>query len=900
MDPINSFQEQVALKFQLFKGLFSTLPYDQVRETGALFPLFDAHCERELERGVNPETIVESFLDRLQGANETGTTVLAAKDGDEDYSSADSGIDLLFRFLRLVERHVVLFDALEDAAFPLLHSNQGTGSIQDLSNRIEQDRSEEAFLSLVNDFTLRVVLTAHPTQFYTNELLAILEDLSHALRAGDLAQTNNLLLQMSKTRFKNKTKPTPLDEAKGLLWILDKILYKVVPELHGQVMAQVCKDNKSRHHIPGRVEIGFWPGGDRDGNPYVSTETTLETAKMLRTSVLKNYLSDVQGLRRRMTFDGVADRLEKLETKLQATIGRSLEGCTETGDLGYQNPQELLRDLLEIRGLVERDHMGLFIALVDNLVYAVQSFGFHFATLDLRQDSRMYTRAVVKLMEFAAERGINSVVDYDSLDGPGRIDSLLQTLQVLEQKGSTQLWKDLLAAQSDGVDRDTLEVFAAAYEIQSQNGMSSLHRAIISNTQGSSNLYEVWFLARVAGLAKGSVLSTVPLDIVPLFETINDLINAPQIILNMVSDPVYRSHLAERAMVQHIMLGFSDGTKDGGYVSANWRIHRAKMELSQLAKSQGVKLVFFDGRGGPPGRGGGNSHKFYRSMGSSVQRNAIHLTVQGQTITSMFGHTDAARFNMENLLTAGLENNLFPSPDAELDEASIEVLDQLANLSYEHYQKLRHHKDFMDLLQDRSPLKYYGKTNVASRPTSRKPKARLDLEDLRAIPFVGSWSQLKLNVPGFYGFGTALKTLSDQGFTSTLKNLYQGSAFFRTLVENSMMSLLKTHKGLTSYLIADETHGELVSIIHREIELTEKMLLKISGQTELLELEPIGKSSIALREKMVLPALVIQQFALSRLRKAEAMGVEDNNKEAYEKLILKSMAASINASRNSV
>lgn len=345
-------------------------------------------------------------------------------------------------------------------------------------------------------------------------------------------------------------------------------------------------------------------------------------------------------------------------------------------------------------------------------------------------------------------------------------------------------------------------------------------------------------------------------------------------------------------MQQTIMLGFSDGTKDGGYLKANWEIYRAKETLSQLSAENGVEVIFFDGRGGPPARGGGKTHDFYASQGETIANNRIEITIQGQTITSVFGNKEQAQFNFEQLLTAGLENGIFRDEKKNLTGEQRILMDELATLSYKKYLALKSHPAFVPYLAEMSTLPYYGKTNIGSRP-SKRGSGELRFEDLRAIPFVGSWSQLRQNVPGFFGFGTALKELQDRGRFMEARQLYQQSDFFKTLVLNSMMSMSKTYFPLTSYMQHHPVFGEFWTILHDEFQLSKEMMLELTGFKMLMQEEPLSRKSIKIREKIVLPLLSIQQYALIKLQD------ENGDREVLEKLVTRSLFGNINASRNS-
>lgn len=368
----------------------------------------------------------------------------------------------------------------------------------------------------------------------------------------------------------------------------------------------------------------------------------------------------------------------------------------------------------------------------------------------------------------------------------------------------------------------------------------------------------------------------------------------------LYTDEVYAEHLKKRGNKQPIMLGFSDGTKDGGYLMANWSIYKAKEVLTEVSRKYGIKVVFFDGRGGPPARGGGKTHQFYASLGPTIENEEVQLTVQGQTISSNFGTLDSCQYNLEQLLSSGIVNEVFADEDNILKDEDKETMQKLADISYNAYVDFKKHPKFISYLEEMSTLKFYAKTNIGSRPSKRGKSDKLNFSDLRAIPFVGSWSQLKQNVPGFYGVGTAISALEEKGQLDKVQSLYRNSAFFRTLLENSMMSLTKSFFKLTSYMKDDPEYGEFWTIIYEEYERSKEMILKVTGDKSLMQNTRSGKASIEIREKIVLPLLTIQQYALRKIQELRKDKKADAKQlEIYEKMVTRSLFGNINASRNS-
>ncbi|HNW55157.1 MAG TPA: phosphoenolpyruvate carboxylase, partial [Bacteroidales bacterium] len=420
------------------------------------------------------------------------------------------------------------------------------------------------------------------------------------------------------------------------------------------------------------------------------------------------------------------------------------------------------------------------------------------------------------------------------------------------------------------------------------NGEEGCNRYVISNSEDIYAVLFVYALFRWCGWETDSLT----FDIIPLFESMEGMKNAASIMQQLFEIPEYYAHLERRGKTQTMMLGFSDGTKDGGFLMANWSIFKTKENLTAVCNQHGIKAIFFDGRGGPPARGGGKTHRFYAAQSPRIANHEIQLTIQGQTITSTYGTKEHFILNCEQLLTAGLSNNYF-AKENEISQASRQLLDRLSEISFRKYTELKNHELFLPYLQYKSTLKYYNQANIGSRPAKRGNDKKLEFKDLRAIPFVGSWSQLKQNIPGFFGIGTALKTLADEGNKEQLLELFRKVPFFKALILNSMMSLSKSNFNLTAYFAKDPVYKDFWQILFDEYRLSKEMVLLISGYNILMEEEPVTRNSIDIREHIVLPLLVIQQYALQKTE------LRNEYLDIYEKIVQRSLYGNINASRNS-
>lgn len=851
------FRRNVSDKYIIYNSLFAALPYSGVANVGALLPILLQTCEEGYAKEKSPNEIIDYFFTRhTQVETET------------------EKIDHLFKYVQYIERQVVLFDAIEDAAFTSVNDMEGPGSLKTLIRDANFTGKNEALKNKLKDFKVRIVLTAHPTQFYPANVLGIIHDMGVAIGKNEFNTINQYIQQLGLTPFFNKKQPSPTDEALNLMWYLENIFYYAVGNIYNTIMNEVF-DNKYENQNP-FIELGFWPGGDRDGNPFVNAATTIKVAKALRSSIIVCYYRDIRKLKRKLTFSGIDILMNKLEASLYENVFRPDESHPIV-------KEEIIESLEAIRKkVIEEDH-SLYLSSLESLLYKVELFGTHFASLDIRQDSRIHRKVLMDIHENEFQK-----------KGKGFLPANYEQLTAAEQINILSKLEGNIQANdfSESITKDTIESIYAIKEVQKLNGVKGCHRYVISNCQSEVNVMELYALCRLCGWDNN--LPT--LDIVPLFETIDDLSASENIMQTLYAAPIYAAHLKARNQEQPIMLGFSDGTKDGGYLQANWSIYKAKETLTAVSRKNKIIVKFFDGRGGPPSRGGGKTNQFYASMGNQIENEEIQLTVQGQTITSNFGTIQSAQYNLEQLLTAGVSNELFADNKLQISSKDRALLEELGNISYQAYQQLKENALFLPYLQKYSPLNYYSKSNIASRPAKRGSGSSLSFSDLRAIPFVGSWSQLKQNVPGFYGVGTALQVLKEKGKWEEVQSLFNNISFFRTLIDNSMMSMVKSNFAITKHVASDTAFNSIWQNIKEEFKLTTQLYLELSHAKSLMENDVVSKHSILLRDRIVLPLLTIQQYALGKIQE-----VKDNPTElaSYEKLLTRTMFGIINAARNS-
>ncbi len=839
-----AFEKQVKNKFNLYNSLFLNLPYPNVSNVGMLIPLLQDFSKQGLESGSDPLEILDSFVS-------THTNIQSEKEK----------IDFMFRVIQYVERQIVLYDSVEDAAFTELLTLDNKLTVKDYIHLSESKNEVENLSEKLTDFSTRMVFTAHPTQFYTPAVLEIIAKLKTLITKNDINEIDLTLQQLGLTSLINAKKPTPFDEAKNIIYFLRHVYYDAVVELYSDIKKNI---RNSSFDNPSIVQFGFWPGGDRDGNPFVTSNITNDVADELRLNLMKCYYRDIKALEKKLTFRTIEDVLANLRAKVYQIM------FDRTKTIQFE---EIINPLYNVKESLINNYNSLYIEELENLIDKVKIFRTHFAALDIRQNHSVHKKTVEAILK--KEKLITN--NLNELEKDDLISILLH--------------KEI-HVQADQFDeeiiKDTIQTIAQIKNIQSKNGEEGCNRYIISN---SEDIYSVLF---VFGLLRWCAWETgeIPIDIIPLFESMEAMANSETIMTELFELPEYRSHVTQRRDTQTIMLGFSDGTKDGGYLQANWSIFKTKENLSVLCEQFNIKAIFFDGRGGPPARGGGKTHHFYASQSKKIANNAIQLTIQGQTISSKYGTKEHFIHNCEQLITASLSQCLSEKENT-ISDTSRQLMEDLARLSFEKYNALKNHEKFIPYLEKKSTLKYYSKANIGSRPSKRGDKKKLELEDLRAISFVGSWSQLKQNVPGYFGVGSAIQSLVNEGKTEELKKLFTEVPFFKTLILNSMMSLSKCYFELTSYIDKDEEFKDFRKLLFEEFKLSKEMTLLISRYSILMEEEPISRRSIEIREQIVLPLLLIQQYALQK--------IEQNSeyKKNYEKIVMRSLNGNINASRNS-
>ncbi len=745
------------------------------------------------------------------------------------------------------------------------------------------------------------VFTAHPTESKRRtirQILKVISELLHELNvpSASLRQRQEvraeiqsyivLLWQSDETR---ERKPTVMDEVRNSgLYFFENTLFDLLPKIYEEIESALRKTFPDfEFNVPSFLQYGSWIGGDRDGNPFVTNQVTIDTLRAQKEAILKHYNYKIDSLYHllspsttRTDFSAeflnslaadralvpesefsVLDRFrqepyrEKLILmfrRLRATRKHNESPWKEgTGNpRAYANAEQFLHDLQLIReSLLQNKGQRLVQGSLDRLIRSVQVFGFHLASLDVRQHAKHHRRTVGNILQ-----KYEIVEDYNSLSEDERIKLLGQEIQSLRPLTSR--------LEFSPEDNDTVSLFRTIKHAHQNVGPSSIQSYIISMTQGVSDLLEVLLLAKDANLLG-------ELDVVPLFETVEDLRNAPRIMTELFSNPIYWRHLQQRGGKQQIMIGYSDSNKDGGYLQANWMLYTAQRNLAQVCKQFDITLTLFHGRGGSLGRGGGPANRAILAQPPESVKGRIRITEQGEVVSSRYSEPEIAHRHLEQLVHAVLCSTGL-RPRFEKEKQWSEIMDSLSEIAYQKYRSLVERPEFLSYFETATPIDQIDQLNLGSRPSRRKTTQSLD--DLRAIPWVFAWTQSRANIPSWYGVGTGLsRWIAEDEATrlNHLKEMYRVWPFFRTLLNNVHLGMGRADMaiaGLYAKLATEQVAEAVYNDIVAEFELTKRLLFVVTGDYELLATEPWLQHSIRVRNPYVDPLNVMQVALLKALR----------------------------------
>jgi phosphoenolpyruvate carboxylase len=783
------------------------------------------------------------------------------------------------------------------------------GSIESILKELKQQGVDAAEVeSILDGISLELFITAHPTEATRQVVLDIHQRISRDVMHYDnpmltFREREHLrdrlmseILTLWQTDELRDRKPTVLDEVRNGLYYFDETLFEVIPEVYGELERCLDKYYPERTwHAPKFLLFGSWIGGDRDGNPSVTSDITWTTLTMHREMALRKYevalnalidhmsfntniveispplLASIEKDRQRMTLQHLEPWRNESEPyrvkivymleKLHNT--RNSDERDET-DVRYQSVDEFLDDL-RIMDQSLREHYAGFVAdmYTKKLIRQAELFGFHMAALDIRQHSKEHEQAMTETL---TKMGIAD--DYAALTEDEKVELLTKLL--LDPRPLTSPY----IAYSES----TLEchnVYRVALKAQQEFGRSCLNSYLISMTNDASDMLEVMVFCKEFGLyrreADGSIRCT--LQPVPLFETIDDLHAAPEIMDRLFAIPAYRDSLASLNQVQEIMLGYSDSNKDGGVLTANWELKVALEQITDIGMKHDVRLKFFHGRGGALGRGGMPLNRSILAQPPHTLGAGIKITEQGEVLSQRYAVKGIAYRSLEQatwaLITAATAARN-PHRDIQTHKWESVMADISAEAQVKYQDLIFRDEDFMTFFKECTPLPEIGELNIGSRPSKRKNSDRF--EDLRAIPWVFAWTQTRYLLPAWYAAGTGLQSFY-QGKPQNmrvLQQMYAHWAFFRSAIDNVQMALAKADLTIAKEygrMVKDGQMAERIyQLIQDEYHLTSSLILQITGQKEILDNVPILQESIRLRNPYVDPLSYFQVELLKELR----------------------------------
>ncbi|MBU0752873.1 MAG: phosphoenolpyruvate carboxylase [Gammaproteobacteria bacterium] len=777
-----------------------------------------------------------------------------------------------------------------------------------LSRAREAGIDEPALQAFFQSALVSPVLTAHPTEVLRRSIFnaqmraaEFLDQRSRMqLTPEEFAQNDEGLrravLTLWQTRMLRLKRLSVADEVANGLSFYDYTFLRALPRLYGLLEDGLVKDDPhwAGKELPSFLRMGSWIGGDRDGNPFVTSDVLKNALRMQSTRVIDFYLEQVHRLGADLSLAeglvSVSDELLRLAqrspdhsphredepyrrvlTAIYARLAASARILDNhealrhaIADLPpYETAAEFLADLDVVRASLDANGSHLLAhGRLRRLRRAVKVFGFHLAAIDLRQNSDVHVRTVHELFE-AARPG----VDYAGRAEEGRIALLLGEL------ATPRLLSSPYVEYSEETT-DELEIFHAAREAHERYGREAIENIVISKADGVSDILEVALLLKEVGMLRPRE-GVLDVNIVPLFETIGDLRAASATMDTLLGLPAYRRLLQSRGMVQEVMLGYSDSNKDGGFLTSGWELYKAQDQLVEVFKRHGVELRLFHGRGGTVGRGGGPSYEAILAQAPGAVNGRIRITEQGEVISSKYSHPEVGRRNLEILVAATLEATLMPHSSGQPQTQCLDAMEELSAHAFKAYRDLIYETPgFEDYFWESTVINEIADLNIGSRPASRK-KTR-SIEDLRAIPWVFSWSQCRLMLPGWYGFGAAVQAFrAEHGEASIelLRQMHRDWPFFRTLLANMGMVLAKTDIGIAarySDLVADPKLREAIfPRLKAEWQASIDAFLAITGQQALLDDNPLLLRSIRNRFPYLDPLNHLQIELLKRHRAGE-------------------------------
>jgi len=779
---------------------------------------------------------------------------------------------------------------------------------------------------LIDSLSIELVLTAHPTESRRRTIISKLQRLSNLLHQSTqpelLPREQEEIIQamhseISALWLSDRSRASKLaatDEVRTGLYYVDSVFWKTIPWLYADL------DEALARHYPGLksdrawLTIASWMGGDRDGNPNVTSDVTAETLRLHRGLAVENHRHTLQSVARHLSMSerrlppppALIDWLEKrrplpahveyieqryagepyrlILSLLAAELAEASQDDMKSRLLGREVHKARIHPA-EIRDPLETIAKHIPVSLANNELLTLRRqlsvFGLHAARLDIREDSSKFNRALGEIL-----RALEISPSFESLSAHERLKLLTRLL----------LEPNPALSKHPGVTSQTAETWALFQligRVQQVYGAELLGPVIISMTHSAADVLTVLLLARWTGCDSG-------MQICPLFESIHDLEDAPQILTELFTIPVYRDHLAVCHKEQMVMIGYSDSNKDGGYLMANWALYKAQETITLVAQQHSITLTIFHGRGGTVARGGGPANRAIRAQPVGSINGRFRVTEQGEVIASRYSSPGLAHRHLEQIVNAVLlasESSFCSEKDADLISAIPDewrsTIDSMSQEAFRVYRKLVYETPrFMEFWQAATPLDEITRLHMGSRPTSRS--GTIEVTNIRAIPWVFSWMQSRYNLPGWFGLGSGLNAITDR---CLLSDMYKGWPFFKTLLDNAETSLLKADMGIAALyagLVQDpELRSRLFGVIQTEYDQTCEAILSISGHQNLMDNEPVTQNAVRLRNPYVDPLNYIQVEMLKRLRSKQVGEAEMESLREAVVLTINGIAAGL-------
>ena len=754
-----------------------------------------------------------------------------------------------------------------------------------LAQKTNKDFDTKDLQGWLDNFSVRPVFTAHPTEAARRSVLSKMTTIAQLLETSEgkvqtqrLAESIDLLWQTDELRL---GRPEPLDEAVNSIYYLDELLIETVPEVLAEFANEVKRLGVDLSLTARPLSFGTWIGGDRDGNPHITADVTKATIRLQNAHFTRTVFRHLDVLRQELSVStklaGVSTELEKsvakdlqllpeiedryrrinveepyrlkataIRHKLALTQVRHANGTAHVVGRDYLDTAELLADFEIMRSSLLA-HNGQLIAngLLERITRAISAFGITHATMDIREHSNAHHHLLAQLFGSSSSEVINKELLAEKVADPKGLDEAASKC---------------------------LNTFMAIDELITQYGAEVIESYIISMTKSANDVMAAVLIGKLTGLV--SLTDKKPfakIGFVPLLETVAELRAADKILDELLSNPSYRKIVKLRGDLQEVMLGYSDSNKDAGITTSQWEIHKAQRKLRDVAIKHGVKLRLFHGRGGSVGRGGGPTYDALIALPWGSIDGHIKMTEQGEVISDKYALPALAKENLELTLAAALEATVLNrKPRQPIDDLNSwnECMDLISEHAFSAYRKLIDQPDLPAYFYAATPVEQLGNLFLGSRP-SKRPDASAGLESLRAIPWVFGWTQSRQIVPGWYGVGSGLKAAREAGKTDLLKTLLKDWHFFRTFISNVEMTLAKTDLAIAQRYVTtlvDPSLHKIFDQIKDEFELTVKELLLITNKSEVLGNQPILARTLQVRDTYLAPLQLLQISLLKRVR----------------------------------